>query len=229
MVELTFIQLQDPSGIEPDRAAKSIPEWYRHAERFMKDTGQSSFKNCMSFLDAMIAGYTMVTPCDIRFFEEDGVVKAEVSDERYASCIQARPVMESFHVPEGYYPNHFAWFSIYGVQAPEGYSALFTTPMNRFDLPFMTTSGIIESDSFSNPGNMPFFVRKGFEGTIPAGTPFVQIIPFKREDWNAIVRMPEILEIRQYAKMSFKLRGMVTGYYKKKYWIRKNWWKGKEK
>jgi hypothetical protein len=30
---------------------------------------------------------------------------------------------------------------------------------------------------------MPFFLIIGFSGVIPAGTPYVQMIPFKREDW----------------------------------------------
>ena len=32
-------------------------------------------------------------------------------------------------------------------------------------------------------GNVPFFIKSGFEGVIPAGTPIAQLIPIKREKW----------------------------------------------
>jgi len=34
---------------------------------------------------------------------------------------------------------------------------------------------------------MPFFIVKGFTGVLPAGTPYAQILPFKRENWEAEV------------------------------------------
>jgi hypothetical protein len=57
--------------------------------------------------------------------------------------------------------------------------------MNRFDLPFLNTTGIIDNDVTHLSGNVPFFLIKGWTGTIPAGTPYIQIFPFKREDWKA--------------------------------------------
>ena len=33
--------------------------------------------------------------------------------------------------------------------------------------------------------NFPFFIKEGFTGLIPYGTPIVQIIPFKRDDWKS--------------------------------------------
>jgi hypothetical protein len=73
------------------------------------------------------------------------------------------------------------------VELPEGYSALYTQPFNRFELPFLTTSGIVDNDKVHLPGTMPFFVLKGVAGILPAGTPYAQIIPFKREHWESEV------------------------------------------
>ena len=48
-------------------------------------------------------------------------------------------------------------------------------------------SGIVDNDKVHLPGTMPFFVLKGVSGFIPAGTPYAQIIPFKREHWESEV------------------------------------------
>jgi hypothetical protein len=59
-------------------------------------------------------------------------------------------------------------------------------PLNRYDLPFTISSAIVDSDDFNAPGNIPFFLKDGFEGIIPAGTPFAQIIPIKRSSWMLV-------------------------------------------
>jgi hypothetical protein len=89
-------------------------------------------------------------------------------------------------VPIGCSPEQFAWAPTYGFEVPLSHSVLVTHPLNRFDLPFITTSGIMETKSMSvSAGQVPFFVKKGFDGFIPKGTPFAQVIPFKREDWES--------------------------------------------
>ena len=39
------------------------------------------------------------------------------------------------------------------IEAPQGYSLLFTHPVNRTDLPFTTITGLVDSDSFSRQSN----------------------------------------------------------------------------
>ena len=71
------------------------------------------------------------------------------------------------------------------MELPPGYSALYTQPLNRFELPFLTMGGIVDNDKVHLPGTMPFFVLKSFTGVLPAGTPYAQIFPFCREHWSA--------------------------------------------
>jgi hypothetical protein len=104
---------------------------------------------------------------------------------------------------------------------PDGYSAIVMHPLNRVDLPFITMSGIVDFDkSIHAPiGNIPFFIKKGFEGTIPAGTPMFQIIPFKREDWNS--ENQPYSDIFWQEKM--KERKSIANIYKKKIWQKKSY------
>jgi hypothetical protein len=66
---------------------------------------------------------------------------------------------------------------------------------------------------------MPFFLREGFSGVIPSGTPYAQIIPFKREDWisEIVIENPGSMENKNI-KNSNKYRVPNGGVYKNKVW-----------
>lgn len=215
----------------PGPIIKTIPDWYRKADRFEKkpngefwhgqDNGKiPTWKACPAIFDIMGTGYTLKTPCDIEFIHVDeNTLSITIFDERYRDFCTAREPMKQFEHPKGYYQSHFAWFPDWAIQTPEGYSALYSQPFNRFELPFLTTSGIVDNDSVNLPGSMPFFLREGFSGVIPAGTPFAQIVPFKREDWasEVIIEDPKNFDIKNM-QTSNKYRVPDGGVYKNKVW-----------
>ena len=114
--------------------------------------------------------------------------------------------------------------SDWGIQTPEGYSSLYLTPMNRFDLPFINTSGIIDTDKVSMPGSLPFFLIEGWVGIIPAGTPYAQIIPFKRENWYSSLKIDKAGDIYdRIIKTRNIFRKPNGGIYKDKFWERREY------
>ena len=226
-----------------------IPKWYREADRFAKmpngeyykapkevcpfpkegttdDHGKiPTWKSCPAIMDAFTTGYVLKTPCDITFFKNlQGIIDVKVEDSKYQEFCTQRSPMPEFEHPLGYYKHHFAWFADWGLELPEGYSALFMTPMNRFDLPFINTTGVVDCDKVHLLGSFPFFIAEGWEGTIPAGTPYLQILPFKREDWEHKVDMLEESEI--YDKMVENrnfYRQPDGGVYKNKVWSKRDY------
>ena len=75
------------------------------------------------------------------------------------------------------------FMNFWTIEAPEGWSVLFTHPLNRADLPFHTLSGVVQCDRFAD-GLVHFpalWTDPSFEGTLPAGTPVAQAIPIPRE------------------------------------------------
>ena len=233
----------------PVPTQKEIPDWYKDADRFAKmpngeyykaskevcpfpkegttdDYGRiPTWKACPAILDAFITGYVLKTPCDLEFFKNaQGIIDVKISDIKYQDFITKRPPMPQFEHPKGFYQHHFAWYPDWEVSLPEGYSALFMTPMNRFDLPFLNTSGIIDSDKVSIPGTFPFFIAEGWQGTIPAGTPYMQFLPFKREDWSHEIKISGQSDI--YGKMVDNAkfyRQPDGGVYVKKVWSRREY------
>ncbi len=121
----------------------------------------------------------------------------------------------------GFDPLFFAWKSHWGVKTPKGYSAIFTHPINRFDLPFITTTGIMDTDKWGIWGNQPFSLKSGWEGVIPAGTPIIQIIPFKRENWKSEIDKTGLLT--KWANIeNTKRQSKFRGYYKNNFWQKKS-------
>ncbi|MGY4450794.1 hypothetical protein ACVWZR_005454 [Bradyrhizobium sp. i1.3.1] len=79
-----------------------------------------------------------------------------------------------------------SFHNLWTIEAPEGYSLFFTHPVNRFDLPFITLSGLVDCDRYRDSWiHFPaHWHNTGFRGVLPKGTPIAQCIPVKREDWT---------------------------------------------
>lgn len=220
----------------PTPILKTLPEWYKNADRFARkpdgehwsgpDGGKiPTWKACPAIYDIMGSGYVYKTPCDIEFYINDaGVLSARVEDPMYQDFVSQRFPMPQFTHPHGYEQVHFAWWADWAVSLPEGYSALYSQPFNRYELPFITTNGIIDNDKVNLPGTMPFFVQKGWTGVLPAGTPYAQILPFKREDWDSEVVLVEPQQMyNDNMDNSAKYRLPDGGIYQREVWERRKY------
>lgn len=222
-------------GLEPAPTGRSVPDWFQKSDLYYKNpnTGEDyvdqsgykapTYKACPAILDMLTAGYILKTPCDIEFYKDGDRVNVRLP-KGYDDFCGVRPEMEGFPVPAGHGKEHFHWWANWCPELPEGYSALYFTPLNRFDLPFTSPAGIIDNDKFNIPGLIPFFLREDFLGVVPAGTPYMQIFPFKREDWEAeyIVHSPkEIMERHKYTVDTFRTK--EGGVYKKSFWSRRKY------
>lgn len=185
-----------------------------------------TWKACPAVFDVMGSGYVYKTPCDIEFAEDaDGVVQARVLDPLHKDFLMDRVPLARFPHPQGYHAKHFAWWADWAVELPPGYSALYTHPLNRFELPFLTTSGIVDNDKVHLPGTMPFFFLKGVTGILPAGTPYAQIIPFKREDWESEIDVSLTVDEMEAKNKenSVKYRRPDGGVYQREVWERRKY------
>ena len=228
--------LNKNSASAPSPTIKTIPEWYRKADRFAvnphtnepwinpQDGGKvPTWKACPAIFDIMGTGYVYKTPCDVEVYEENGEIQIKVADQYNKDFVGDRAPMPQFVPPQGYHEKHFAWWADWAVVLPEGYSALYSQPFNRFELPFLTTSGIIDNDKVHLPGTMPFFIVKGFTGIIPAGTPYAQILPFKRENWTSELQtdVTHNQMINSNMENAQKYRVPNGGVYQKEVWTRR--------
>jgi hypothetical protein len=205
-----------------------IPEWYKNTKDVNKSLKNiktlpldSSFKGCSPFLDALSSGYSICLPVDIAVQQTDGgpSITWSGSDVQYLALRQLEQ-NSLLPTPNGFSKNHFVWLTQISIKIPKGYSALYTHPLNRYDLPFLTLSGVVDGEFVMPPGNVPVFFSNTFEGLIPAGTPIMQILLFKQDSWQS----KEDKTIYNEAIKNLKLsNNTAVGWYKKNIWKKKSY------
>jgi hypothetical protein len=201
-----------------------IPKWFKDTPPKVYDPDpwrRNTGKSCVPFLDSLTTGYTILLPIDLMVTKgpRGETVFAQYDKEIHVITERDPKHMPLLPIPKEYSPSHFIWTTPVSLEAPSGYSLLITHPLNRFDLPFFTLSGIVDDFKMSS-GALPVLFKKDFEGHLPAGTPIAQIIPFKREDW-LVKETPELHE--ESLVWVRKSRNVLSGHYKKTFWKKKNY------
>jgi hypothetical protein len=217
-------------NVEP--ASSFIPEWYRKSNGVVDNitttlypqkplATNSTYKKCTPFLDAMTSGYIVYLTADLEIGKsETGEILVLWRTERQIVTDHSPEQWDGLPVPHGYYPLVLKWHNQFAFNIPEEYSLLFTNPVNRFDLPFQTVTGIVDCDKYTGQVHFPFFLKEGFIGIIPKGTPITQIIPIKRESWKR-----EHLEYdEKFSKLHYeRFLSTIKRSYKNNYWTKKEY------
>lgn len=220
--------------VPPPKPARSyFPDWYKKAPVFPNNEIEldeandvkRGLKLCVPFMDSMSAGYIHETWQDIMIgYEEveEGSYAVKYNFPTEPRIINSR---DRVNVPIGdeFYSVEFTFHPAWVPELPEGWSMLYVSPFNRLDLPFEFLSGIVDADAFTqsqDASNIPFYVKKDFTGIIPKGTPFLQMIPVKRESWESVIN--PYSEDEQNRIVS-KTRQYFWGGYKKAFWSKKSY------
>jgi hypothetical protein len=202
--------------LKPTPTSKVMPGWYRKMSGASE--GIPTIKKCIPVVDALTAGYVIPLPFDLTWSEAQ---KDFLTNGRFQINSNHHPVQtDKIPVPEEYDPQPHKWINSWYIKTPPGYSTLFIHPLNRLDLPFYSISGIVDTDRHPLVVNFPFFWKKDFRGTVPAGTPIIQAIPFKREDWDSEVH--DTGKSHSYPRQ-FEVEMPPFAWYKRLWWVRKRY------
>ena len=104
------------------------------------------------------------------------------------------------------------------VALPEGWSMLFTHPLNRLDLPFRTLSGMVSADRWTAGFvHLPaIWTDEAFEGVLEAGTPVAQAFPVPRESLDLGFDIMDEAELDAHLAVQSELQD-IEGVYRKNY------------
>jgi len=223
----------------------NIPEWYKKLEHTNLNR---TIKGCMPFLDTLTSGYSLKMPQDlyvrhnINNKDEKGVefkdsfqtfglhdqqqILAAKSinlnsgfDSHSIKQVEGSPLLEkNKNLP--FYKIVNPW----KIKTPKGYSCLFVPPLNNADDRFSIIPGIVDTDNHPIEINFPIILNGDkypvLETTLKKGTPYVQIIPFKRDSWKMTFKSRQQKEI-QNSRIFYGLK--LLNIYKDKYWNKKSW------
>jgi hypothetical protein len=178
----------------PFPAVQGLPDWFKSAPQkafnaVLQEESQT-VKRCPPFIDAMTYGFLIPLPCDLKVengeFSWDFDVPLNSVNNAVHSPIAFHDASQAVGTPYHEEDRFLIKFNnFWTIEAPPGYSLLFTHPVNRPELPFTTLTGLVDSDLYrDNRIHFPAHWHDiGFSGVLPKGTPVVQCMPVKREIW----------------------------------------------
>jgi len=232
----------DSKQDQPIPIKLNIPEWYK---KLKHSVDKRTVKGCMPFLDSMSTGYLLKVPIDIKIrhnvpneetCEKDGYWRTGTIDsnlmkaERINVNGQKPDTHSSFQLegsPTVEKNKNLPFYKILNpwvIKTPPGYSCLFVPPLNNSDDRFSIIPGIVDTDTYNQEVNFPIVINgdkyEVLDTMITKGTPYVQIIPFKRDSWE--------MKIKGESVDKFKTRSMffpftILNNYKKNIWNKKSW------
>ena len=210
----------------PVPASKTIPDWYKKMPTSYSDEtprlkfDSSTVKRCMPVFDALNMGYLLLNYVDIQIeynSEKDEQLFYWAGDN-YKDIITFHPSFQT----DGYKNTQPAPYGApkllnpWGIKTSKGYSCFFTSPIHREDIGIKILEGVVDTDVYNVPVQFPFVVDKKFTGLIPAGTPMVQVIPFKRDEFEMSIENPKELPSK-ISEQRMKLRSTYLGGYRNQF------------
>jgi hypothetical protein len=236
-----FVQKEDlPTPIK-----LNIPEWYKKLDHSILN---KTIKGCMPFLDTLTSGYSLKIPQD--FYVRHNVDNENEKGEKFKDSFQTYGLHDFSQVLFAKTINLNSGTDLHGlkqlegspfidknknlpfykiinpwkIKTPKGYSCLFVPPLNNSDDRFSIIPGIVDTDTFLNEINFPIILNGDkypvLETLIKKGTPYVQVIPFKRDSWKMALKPRKQKEI-QNSRLFYGLQ--LLNVYKDKYWSKKSW------
>jgi hypothetical protein len=223
----------------------NIPEWYKKLEHSLLS---KTVKGCMPFLDTLTSGYLLKMPQDFAIRHnvnntnekgeefKDSFQTAALNDVsqiihakamNFNSSIDVHSVKQVEGSPYVEKNKNLPFYKIinpWKIKTPKGYSCLFISLLNNADDRFSIIPGIVNTDTFPNEINFPIVINGDkypvLETIIKKGTPYVQIIPFKRDSWKMSFKPRKQKEI-QGSRIFYGLK--LINNYKERYWSKNSW------
>jgi len=241
--KIEFLAHEDYVSLKEDLPTPiklNIPGWYKKLEHTIET---KTVKGCMPFLDTLTTGYLLKVPKDYKF-------KFNVKNKEGKFDILFHPLDLNYNLLEAKSINLGKPIETHNInqikgssyveknknqpiikimnpwiiKTPPGYSCLFVPPLNNTDDRFSIIPGIVDTDVFPNEINFPIVINgdkyPSLETIIKKGTPYVQVIPFKRDAWKMDVKGVSTNFLNK-GKLFYFLKFIHI--YKNKFWFKKKW------
>ena len=189
-INVKFCIRKDFMGVFPDPvpARKVLPDFFSRMPPLTNKSDRltPTVKKCVPFLDALSIGYIIPLWLDMNV----SITGSEYNITFPKNCPWPNPLgTHSQEQLNGHPRNKDIMGDVnlklnnpWIIETPKGYSCLFTSPLNHLEKRFKVLDAIVDTDKYYNPINFPFLWTGGLgDFFIPKGTPFMHVIPFKRE------------------------------------------------
>ena len=148
----------------PRPAKDMIPSWYKESLSYIggkkkylaayksvnksDDGTAATVKKCMPLLDAITAGYILVTHEDILIESQGDQPPYFYWTSKTSPSITFQPIAQAENYPNIPKWDIPKWVNNWAITTPAGYSCLFVAPMHR-ESPIKIFEGVVDTDSYT--------------------------------------------------------------------------------
>jgi len=200
-IEFTAYNEKTLKTCKPVLASTVQPEWWKKMKinEIVRGDKQQTIRACPAMQDWLTMGYYLVA-------EEDVFVQIE-GKKSHAWSYQDSKIGSSSH-PDTQFGNAFIpekrdglpvkdafkFRNPWNIKTPPGYSTYYLDPFLHQNNFFSVWPGIIDTDKFNlnmDNAQIIFYPKTDKSFIIKKGTPLVQVIPFRREEWSSSVQIKD--------------------------------------
>ena len=190
----------------PQPAKQHLPAWFKEMDSYINgapDTaswrmlteGGSPFtvKRCVPVQDYLTSGYVIRTCVDIMLSRNTATDPEDTkwflpTGAEMGSLFGMHPHGQCPVKFEGKNRHYIKIMSPWIIKTPPGYSTLFYQPFYLMERRFVLLPAIVDTDTYDHSIGFPGYMTDAeIDVTLPAGTPLMIALPFKRDDWQARV------------------------------------------
>lgn len=180
-------------SLPPVPASKFWPEWFKNQRPIIDGNDQqyaSTVRKCPAILDILSTGYIIPLWSDFKLKRtnknEMGYLMPPAASELFGGITtHAKPQIDNYPFDNDTFPGSVKFMNPWGIVTPPGYSCMFVSPYYHSHPHIRAMNGIIETDRYHEAHINTFFNAKiNEEIELKRGMPLVQVIPFKREEYE---------------------------------------------
>jgi hypothetical protein len=186
---------------KPVLASSISPDWWKKAKvgEIVRGVVQQTIRSCPAMDDWLKSGWYLLANRDIEVINgvskyDSGTSTTATADPHNTSYNStSHPItqtLDAFEYLGSGKPTKdaFKMRNPWNIKTPPGYSCFYLDPFLFQNNYFATWQGIIDTDEFNvgmDNAQIIFYPKVDHSFVIPKGTPLCQIIPYKRDTWNA--------------------------------------------
>jgi len=207
-IDFTTFNEESLRNFKPVLAKTVSPDWWKKMKIFQAVRGRraQTIRACPAMHDWLKSGWYILANRDMEILvgqdreglADENYITRDASDSGYSSpshpSDQFDNAFDYIKNGKGHVKDAFKMRNPWNIITPAGYSTFYLEPFLFQNDYFATWQGIIDTDRFNtnlDNSQIIFYPKTEESFTITKGTPLVQIIPYKREEWTATYQLKD--------------------------------------
>ena len=172
-------------------------------------------KRCPAIVDLLTEGFIIPMWADFLIQRDMEILEWDNKGlVQYGIEFHSNKQIYNWNLKKTDFPEAVKFINPWRIYTPPGYSVMFMPPTYQFEKRFTVLPGIVETDSYHHV-NFPSVWHTTKDAIIERGTPFIQVIPFKRDDWSHTVSQMNQEDLENDSREKSELQSKFKNSYRK--------------